>query len=86
MNTFRKTGLLLLLLGLMPSIDAFAFNTYKVGEDIVGKKYNEVWKRWAKRTFRIWAGISEEYTEYIFFEGDTGLGNAIIRIENTKEI
>ena len=63
-----------------------AFNIYRVGEEVVGKKYNDVWKRWFDKNFSIWVGVSENNTEYIFFMGETGLRNATVMVQNSKAI
>jgi len=63
---------------------AQAFNIYRVGDEIVGQEYNEVWKRWFDKKFSIWVGVSDNNTEYILFKGETGLGDATVMVENTK--
>lgn len=61
-----------------------AFNTYEVGE-ITGQEYNDVWKKWFNKKLSIWVGIdNEDNKEYIFFQGDTGLGNATVSIQNLE--
>jgi hypothetical protein len=74
----------ILMLALFSFQKAYAFNTYRVGEEIVGQEYNDVWKRWFDKRFSIWVGVSENNTEYIFFEGETGLGDATVMVQNSK--
>jgi len=64
---------------------AHALNIYRVGDEIVGQDYNKVWKRWFDKKFSIWVGVSDNNTEYIFFKGETGLGDATVMVENTKD-
>lgn len=72
-------------LGLMPSQAVYAFNIYRVGEVVVGREYNEVWKRWLNKKFTIWVGVDEDKKEYIFFKADTGLGDATVSMDYTAE-
>jgi len=60
------------------SPNADAFNIYRAGDVIVGQEYNDVLKSWFDREFSIWAGKSENGTEYLVFKGDTGLGDATV--------
>ena len=84
MNRF-KASIILICLSLMCGLpNAQAFNIYRVGEEIVGQEYNEVWKRWFDKKFSVWVGVSENNTEYIFFKGETGLGDATVMVQNTK--
>ena len=83
----RFLGLLLcfiLLLACLVFQEAHAFNIYRVGEEIIGQEYNDVWKRWFDKKFSIWVGVSENNTEYIFFKGETGLGDATVMVEYSK--
>jgi hypothetical protein len=63
---------------------AFALNTYQAGETIVGQDHNDILKRWLDRTFVISAGVGEKNAEYIYFEGETGLGSATVMVKYTK--
>ncbi len=80
-----KASIIFTCLFLMCSLpEAQAFNIYRVGDEIVGQEYNDVWKRWFDKKFSIWVGVSENNTEYIFFKGETGLGDATVMVQNTK--
>ncbi|MBC2714852.1 MAG: hypothetical protein HF978_06020 [Desulfobacteraceae bacterium] len=63
---------------------AQAFNIYRVGDEIVGQEYNDVWKSWFDRKFSIWVGVNNNNKEYIFFKGETGLGDATVMVQNSK--
>lgn len=65
---------------------AQAFNIYRVGDEIAGKEYNDVWKRWFDTKFSIWVGVSDNNTEYILFKGETGLGEATAMVQNSSAI
>ena len=43
-------------------------------------------KRWTKRGFSIWVGISESKTPYIFFKGDTGIKIATVSVIDSVEV
>lgn len=75
---------IILMLACLASQEANAFNIYLVREEIVGQEYNDVWKRWFDKKFSIWVGVSENNTEYIFFKGETGLGDATVMVQNSK--
>ncbi len=85
MNRFRAPiVLIILLLACLVFQEAHAFIIYRVGEEIIGQEYNDVWKRWFDKKFSIWVGVSENNTEYIFFKGETGLGDATVIVEYSK--
>ncbi|MBW1699653.1 MAG: hypothetical protein JRH18_17220 [Deltaproteobacteria bacterium] len=64
----------------------YAFNIYRVGGEITGQEYNDAWKRWFDRKFSIWVGVDEDNTEYIFFKGETGLGDATVMVQYSEMI
>jgi len=64
----------------------YAFNTYRAGEEITGEEYNDVWMRWFDKKFSIWVGVDEDNTEYIFFKGETGLGDATVMVQYSETI
>ena len=84
MNRIMASVILICLSLLCGLPKAQAFNIYRVGNEIVGQEYNDVWKRWFDKKFSIWVGVSENNTEYIFFKGETGLGDATVMVQNTK--
>jgi hypothetical protein len=85
MNRFGTSIILIcLILVVWSPPEAQAFNIYLVGEEIVGQEFNDVWKLWFDKKFSIWVGVGENNTEYIFFKGDTGLGDATVMVQNTK--
>jgi len=74
----------ILMLAILAFQKAYAFNIYRVGEEMIGQEYNDVWKRWFDKEFSIWVGVSEDNTEYLFFKGETGLGDATVMVQNYK--
>ncbi|MBW2324772.1 MAG: hypothetical protein JRF41_14925 [Deltaproteobacteria bacterium] len=84
MNRIMASVILICLFLLCGSPKAQAFNIYRVGNEIVGQEYNDMWKRWFDKKFSIWVGVRENNTEYIFFKGETGLGDATVMVQNTK--
>lgn len=84
MNRFW-TSIVFVIFTFLVSQNVYAFNTYQVGEEITGREYNDVLERWFNKKFSIWVGISG-HTEYIAFQGETGLGNATVWVRNSKTI
>lgn len=78
--------LLIVFFTFFVSQNVYAFNVYQVGEEITGQEYNDIWKRWFDKNFSIWVGVSENNTEYIFFKGETGLGDATVMVQHSKTI
>ncbi len=87
-----KKSLLLSIVLLFLSVffaanEVMAFNTYEVGE-ITGQEYNDVWKKWFNREFSIWVGVGKNIdnkdTEYIYFKGTTGIGDATVRVQSSE--
>ena len=74
------------LMAVLVSPVANAFNIYRVGEIVEGRSYNDLMKRWSKRGFSIWVGISESKTPYIFFKGDTGINTASVSVIDSVEV
>lgn len=70
---------------LTPEI-ALAFNIYRVGEAVQAREYNDVLKTWVDREFSIWVGVGSKKQPYLFFQGDTGLGDATVRVKYAPEI
>jgi len=86
MNLFRASVIFIfIMLTCLISHEAYAFNTYLVGEEIVGQGYNDVWKRWYKRKFSIWVGVRGN-AEFIFFVGETGLGDATVMVDDYEAL
>jgi hypothetical protein len=77
---------LIIILILVLSAPIYAFNIYRVGNAIIGREYNDVWKRWFDKQFSIWVGIDDKKEEYIFFKANTGLGDATVVVTNTNEL
>ena len=65
---------------------SFSFVIYKVGDQIQGKEYNDVLKRWIMRYFSIWVGIDDNQKEYIIFQADTALKQASVMINYNRDI
>ncbi|MBI1747592.1 MAG: hypothetical protein HYR55_13535 [Acidobacteria bacterium] len=87
MRRFRTSIVFVIfMLTFWVSQNVYAFNIYRVGEKITGQEYNGVWKRWFDKKFSIWVGVSEDNTEYIFFKGETGLGDATVMVQSSKTI
>lgn len=84
MNRVMASVMLICITLLCGFPKAQAYSLYRVGDEIVGKKYNEVYKRWFHNEFSIWVGIDHRNTEYIFFKGETALGDATVMVKNTK--
>jgi len=84
MNYLMVSVMMICLFLLCDLPEAQAFNIYRVGDEIVGQEYNDVWKRWFDKKFSIWVGVDNDNTEYIFFKGETGLGDATVMVQNTK--
>ncbi len=80
------TTILLFLLFFFAVNEVMAFNIYRVGKEITGQEFNDVWKKWFNRKFSIWVGVDENNTEYIFFKGTTGIGDATVIVQNSKEV
>jgi len=83
---WTSTVFVIFMLTFLASQNVYAFNIYRVGEEITGQEYNDVWKRWFDKKFSIWVGVSEDNTEYIFFKGETGLGDATVMVQRSKTI
>lgn len=75
---------LLLVIGLFPAHSA-GMSLYRVGDEIQGESYNDVFKTWMKRRFSLWVGVETSGTEQLVFEGDTGLGEAHVTQNYTAE-
>ena len=76
--------ILFFVIGLFPAHSA-AMSLYRVGDEIQGESYNDVFKTWMKRSFSIWVGVETSGTEQLVFEGDTGLGEAQVTQNYTVE-
>lgn len=62
---------------------AQAFVAYRVGDEIAGRSYNDVWKKWVDKKFNISIAIDNYCDEYILFEGETWLNAATVIFKNT---
>lgn len=86
LKTNRKKQFLLFLMTAISigisffSSNAYAFNTYNVGQVINGKAYNDTLKIWKKRNISISVGYTNK-SGRLFFVGETSLSDATVVID-----
>ena len=73
----RKVLLIAAVLIVIP-FNVQAMNTYRVGDVIVGREYNDALDKWFDRNYDIWIGVNDRNIEFIFFKAETGLGTATV--------
>jgi len=64
----------------------YSVYAYTVGEKIIGYEYNEILKHLIKKKFSIGVDVDENHKEFIYFEGETGLGYATVEVPYSKKI
>ena len=77
------TVLAILMLPFLATQNVYAVNIYRVGEEIIGQDYDDVWKRWFDKKFSVWVGVEDNY-EGILFKAETGLGIVTVTDKNSK--
>jgi hypothetical protein len=70
----------------LSSQPASAVNTYRAGDEVQGRTYNELFKSWSKRNLSILVAVSDEGKEYVFFVVNTGLGSTTVGFEYTPSV
>ena len=83
MNRIVFSVMLIFLFLICSLPKAQAFVTYRVGDEITGRSYNDVWKKWVDKKFSISIAVDDYYDEYILFEGETWLNTTTVIFKNT---
>ena len=82
MKSYRYFISLIVLVGTLISNTSYASNTYRAGEVIYGREYNDILQDWIDRTFTMWVGVSKKNTKTFYFQAETGLGNATVWVDD----
>ena len=74
------------LVAFLHSTSVYADNLYRAREIITGRQYNQALTGSTNRNFSISVGVGGEKDEYIVFQGETGLGDAVVLTKISDEL